>query len=46
MAVRDMLIFETFEDFYIDLISKLTKSNENTIGLSDDLSRVMFQREE
>jgi hypothetical protein len=46
MAVRDMLIFERFEDFYIDLIEKLTKLNDDSIGLSEDLTRVMGQCEE
>ncbi len=46
MAVRDMVIFETFEDFYLDLISKLTKVNDDTICLNEDLSRIMFKREE
>jgi hypothetical protein len=45
MAVRDMLIFETFEDFYIDLIKKLTHNTHESIGLSEDLYRNMTSRE-
>jgi hypothetical protein len=45
MAVRDMLIFETFEDFYIDLIKKLTHNTHENIGLSEDLYRIMTNRE-
>jgi hypothetical protein len=45
MAVRDMLIFETFEDFYIDLIKKLTHNNNESIGLSEDLYCDMINRE-
>jgi hypothetical protein len=45
MAVRDMLIFETFEDFYIDLIKKLTHNNNENIGLSEDLYCDMINRE-
>jgi hypothetical protein len=45
MAVRDMLIFETFEDFYIDLNKKLTHNTHESIGLSEDLYRNMTSRE-
>lgn len=43
--MRDMLIFETFEDFYIDLIKKLTHNTHESIGLSEDLYRNMMGRE-
>ena len=45
MAVRDMLIFENFEDFYLDLIKKLTQNTHESIGLSEDLYRDMMNRE-
>ena len=45
MAVRDMLIFETFEDFYIDLIKKLTHNTNESIGLSENLYCDMMSRE-
>ena len=45
MAVRDMLIFENFEEFYIDLIKKLTQNTHESIGLSEDLYREMMNRE-
>ncbi len=45
MAVRDMLIFETFEDFYLDLVKKLTQNSHDSIGLSEDLYRDIMNRE-
>jgi len=38
MNARDMLIFETFEDFYSDLVAKLNViTSEHVISLNEDL---------
>lgn len=38
MNARDMLIFETFEDFYADLVIKLNSySSDQLIGLNEEL---------
>jgi hypothetical protein len=38
MNARDMLIFESFEDFYADLVIKINAfSSDSSIGLNEDL---------
>jgi hypothetical protein len=38
MHARDMLIFESFEDFYSDLVVKLNSfSAEQVLGINEDL---------
>jgi hypothetical protein len=44
MAVSDMLIFETFEDFYLNLVSKITQNSHDNIALSEDLYREMMKK--
>jgi hypothetical protein len=46
MAVSDMLIFETFEDFYLNLVSKITQNSHDNIALSEDLYREMMKKED
>ena len=44
--MRDMLIFESFEDFYSDLVEKLNNiSGDQVIGLNEDLQLIQNLRE-
>jgi len=46
MNARDMLIFESFEDFYSDLVMKLNSfSAEQDIGINEDLQLIQKLRE-
>lgn len=46
MNARDMLIFESFEDFYSDLVVKLNSfSAEQVLGINEDLQLIQKLRE-